>query len=203
MQVRRRGRRIGEGRNHGKGHTHNRWIGGRGRAGHNHTRRRSEQGIFIPTFCHNLELKPFASCFVCVVEIEGHANLEPSCSTAAATDMVVQTQERTDKKARRILRGTAPQRPSGGLSRAMHDGMPGRNRYTGIRQASGPGRGPGCAELIKTTCRYRQCSDAFVRAPVKRHAAGSSLRSRLPYATSNATPRIRLPPGVTNIYPRP
>ena len=27
-------------------------------------------GIFIPTLCHNKELVPFGSCFVCVVEVE-------------------------------------------------------------------------------------------------------------------------------------
>ena len=42
------------------------------------------QGKFIPTFCHNKELKPFASCFVCVVQLEGRPNLIPSCSTVAA-----------------------------------------------------------------------------------------------------------------------
>jgi len=59
------------------------------------------QGIFIPTFCHNKELKPFSSCFVCVVEIEGRANLVPSCSTAAAEGMVVHTTSERVLKARR------------------------------------------------------------------------------------------------------
>ncbi|MBN1364580.1 MAG: FAD-dependent oxidoreductase [Syntrophaceae bacterium] len=58
-------------------------------------------GIFIPTFCHNQELKPFASCFVCAVEIEGRPNLVPSCSTAVAPGMVVKTQSERSKMARR------------------------------------------------------------------------------------------------------
>ena len=49
------------------------------------------RGTFIPTFCHNKELKSFSSCFICVVEIEGRANLVPSCSTAAADGMAVHT----------------------------------------------------------------------------------------------------------------
>ena len=58
-------------------------------------------GIFIPTFCHNLELKPFASCFVCAVEIEGRPNLVPSCSTAAAPGMAIKTQSERTRKSRR------------------------------------------------------------------------------------------------------
>ena len=58
-------------------------------------------GIFIPTLCHNKELVPFGSCFVCVVEVEGRANLLPSCSTVAMNGMVVKTDSDRVKKARR------------------------------------------------------------------------------------------------------
>jgi formate dehydrogenase major subunit len=60
-----------------------------------------ERGIFIPTFCHHRKLKPFASCFVCVVELEGRPNLVPSCSTGAAEGMIVQTSSERVRKARR------------------------------------------------------------------------------------------------------
>ncbi len=60
------------------------------------------QGKFIPTFCDNKELKPFASCFVCVVEVEGgRGNLIPSCSTTVTDGMVVKTNTERVKKARR------------------------------------------------------------------------------------------------------
>jgi formate dehydrogenase major subunit len=59
------------------------------------------QGKFIPTFCHNKELKPFASCFVCVVEVEGRPNLIPSCSTVAMEGMNVLTQSERVMRARR------------------------------------------------------------------------------------------------------
>jgi formate dehydrogenase major subunit len=59
------------------------------------------EGVFIPSFCHNRKLKPFASCFVCVVEIEGRANLVPSCSTAVMAGMVVHTKSERVRKARR------------------------------------------------------------------------------------------------------
>ncbi len=48
-------------------------------------------GKDIPTFCHHEELKPFGSCFICVVELEGRPNLVPSCSTPADEGMVVYT----------------------------------------------------------------------------------------------------------------
>ncbi|MCD6118232.1 FAD-dependent oxidoreductase [bacterium] len=45
----------------------------------------------IPTLCHSEELKPYASCFLCVVEIEGRPNLVPACATRIAPGMKVTT----------------------------------------------------------------------------------------------------------------
>lgn len=59
------------------------------------------QGTFIPTFCANEKLKPYGSCFVCVVEVEGRVNLLPSCATAVAEGMVVRTESERVQKARR------------------------------------------------------------------------------------------------------
>jgi formate dehydrogenase major subunit len=50
-----------------------------------------DQGINIPTFCHDDRLKPFASCFLCVVEVEKARGLLPACSTRVAPGMVIQT----------------------------------------------------------------------------------------------------------------
>lgn len=53
-------------------------------------------GIEIPTLCHyelkgqGIENKP-GSCRVCVVEVEGHKNLVPSCYTAVSEGMIVHT----------------------------------------------------------------------------------------------------------------
>ncbi len=59
-------------------------------------------GYFIPTFCHNEKLEPFASCFVCAVEVEGRRTLVPSCSTAVTEGMVVNTENERVKKARTV-----------------------------------------------------------------------------------------------------
>ena len=48
-------------------------------------------GIEIPTLCHDNRLEPFSSCYVCVVEIEGQRNLQPSCSTRVVEGMSIFT----------------------------------------------------------------------------------------------------------------
>ncbi len=45
----------------------------------------------IPTLCHSPELEPYGSCFVCVVEVKGRANLVPSCATRIAPGMEIET----------------------------------------------------------------------------------------------------------------
>ncbi|MBF0110679.1 MAG: FAD-dependent oxidoreductase [Magnetococcales bacterium] len=50
-----------------------------------------QEGIKIPTFCHDDRLKPFASCFLCVVEVKGARTLLPACSTRVAPKMEIQT----------------------------------------------------------------------------------------------------------------
>jgi formate dehydrogenase major subunit len=45
----------------------------------------------IPTLCHDQQLEPFASCFVCVVKVKGARSLLPACSTKVSNGMVVET----------------------------------------------------------------------------------------------------------------
>ncbi len=49
------------------------------------------QGIEIPTLCYDPRLPPYASCFVCIVEVEGRRGMVPACSTRAEEGMVVRT----------------------------------------------------------------------------------------------------------------
>jgi formate dehydrogenase major subunit len=58
-------------------------------------------GKTIPTLCHDDLLKPFASCFLCVVEVKGRKSLVPACSTEAAPDMVVTTESERIHSARK------------------------------------------------------------------------------------------------------
>ncbi|MBN1283015.1 MAG: FAD-dependent oxidoreductase [Proteobacteria bacterium] len=59
-------------------------------------------GIEIPTLCHQPELKPFASCFICAVEIEGRPRLVPSCATLAEDGMVVSTSSARVRESRKV-----------------------------------------------------------------------------------------------------
>ncbi|MBN2083383.1 FAD-dependent oxidoreductase [bacterium] len=62
----------------------------------------TEQGLDrIPTLCHAQNLEPYASCFVCVVELEGKPNLVPSCATKVAPGMVVNTRNERIIESRR------------------------------------------------------------------------------------------------------
>jgi len=56
--------------------------------------------IEIPTLCNDPRLKPYSSCFVCVVEIEGKGT-QPSCSTEIQEGMKIYTKNEAVKKARK------------------------------------------------------------------------------------------------------
>ncbi|MCL2301726.1 MAG: FAD-dependent oxidoreductase [Lentimicrobiaceae bacterium] len=47
--------------------------------------------IEIPHLCHDPKLKPFSSCFLCVVAIKGFKTHQPACSTAAQEGMEIET----------------------------------------------------------------------------------------------------------------
>ncbi|MCK4980996.1 MAG: (2Fe-2S)-binding protein, partial [Candidatus Delongbacteria bacterium] len=57
-------------------------------------------GIEIPTLCHDERLKPYSSCFLCVVEIEGMRTLQPACSTKISNDMDITTKNERVTKSR-------------------------------------------------------------------------------------------------------
>ncbi len=50
-----------------------------------------ENGINIPTLCHDKNLSPYGSCWVCSVEIEGRRNLATSCGTTVSDGMRIHT----------------------------------------------------------------------------------------------------------------
>jgi formate dehydrogenase major subunit len=61
-----------------------------------------ERGIgTIPTLCHDGQLEPFSSCFLCVVKVKGARTLLPACSTRIAAGMVVETNVPEVRQARR------------------------------------------------------------------------------------------------------
>ncbi len=49
------------------------------------------EGIHVPTLCHMEGLEPSGACRLCVVELEGSANLVPACSFPVSEGMKVRT----------------------------------------------------------------------------------------------------------------
>ena len=59
-------------------------------------------GIDIPTFCYDERLKPYTSCFLCVVEVEGRTNFVPACGTSVLDGMVIHTDSERVQKTRKM-----------------------------------------------------------------------------------------------------
>ncbi|MFH1016594.1 MAG: FAD-dependent oxidoreductase [Pseudomonadota bacterium] len=55
----------------------------------------------IPTLCHDGQLEPFASCYLCVVKVKGARTLLPACATKVAAGMVVETDNATVRESRK------------------------------------------------------------------------------------------------------
>ena len=60
-----------------------------------------KNNIEIPTLCHDPRLKPFTSCYVCVVEVQGLRGLQPSCSTKVTEGMNIETNNDKVRKGRK------------------------------------------------------------------------------------------------------
>ncbi|MCK4698408.1 MAG: (2Fe-2S)-binding protein, partial [Dehalococcoidia bacterium] len=50
-----------------------------------------QQGIKLPTLCHDSRLKPTAACRLCLVEVEKARGPMPACTTPVTEDMVIRT----------------------------------------------------------------------------------------------------------------
>lgn len=62
----------------------------------------SDNGIEIPTLCHDDRVKVYGACGLCIVEIEGMGRLMRACSTMATDGMVINTESERVVKARKI-----------------------------------------------------------------------------------------------------
>jgi formate dehydrogenase beta subunit len=61
-----------------------------------------DAGIYIPYLCHHPDLSPNGACRLCIVEIEGTDGLPTSCTTPAASGMIVRTKTEKVEKMRRL-----------------------------------------------------------------------------------------------------
>lgn len=62
----------------------------------------NENGIEIPTLCHDSELKPFGSCWVCAVQVKGRKGFVTSCGTNVADGMEIITDSKEVHQARKM-----------------------------------------------------------------------------------------------------
>ena len=59
------------------------------------------RGLRIPYFCYHPGLSPEGNCRMCLVQLEGRPNLEPSCVLPVAPGMAVKTETPAVEEARR------------------------------------------------------------------------------------------------------
>ena len=103
----------------------------------------------IPTLCHSPELKPYGSCFVCVVEVEGRGNLVPSCATRVAPGMKV-----TTRNERIEFEAPIPADPSARCSAGF--GPPARQVHSRHRRTS-PGKTTRATTIVQNLpCTWRE-----------------------------------------------
>lgn len=62
-----------------------------------------EKGIYVPTLCHDPNLKPYGACRLCIVRIEGMRGLPTSCTTPAEEGMVIYTETEEIQRVRRTI----------------------------------------------------------------------------------------------------
>jgi len=60
-------------------------------------------GIHIPTLCHHFDIKPYAGCRVCVVEVQGARSLAAACAFPVTDGMVVRTNTPQVREARKLV----------------------------------------------------------------------------------------------------
>jgi formate dehydrogenase major subunit len=62
----------------------------------------TRHGIEIPTLCHDEELKPYGSCWVCAVEVKGRRGFVTACGTYLTDGMEINTENEEVKQARKM-----------------------------------------------------------------------------------------------------
>ncbi len=62
-----------------------------------------DNGIYIPTLCHDPRLSPYGACRLCLVEVEGARGLLPACYTRADDGMVIRTSTEQIERVRKTL----------------------------------------------------------------------------------------------------
>jgi formate dehydrogenase major subunit len=157
-------------------------------------------GIEIPTLCHVEGLEPVASCFLCVVQVEGRRNLSPSCALPVEEGMVVETDtadlRATRKMALELLlsdhagecsapcaRGCPAELDIPGFTLPLANGRPEEAMQVVARTLALPGAlGRVCPRLCEESCRRCGFDEGLAIGALHRHVAELDLEAggRLP-----------------------
>lgn len=62
-----------------------------------------QAGVSIPTLCHHPDLKPRATCRVCIVEVKGQRRFQTACNTPVAEGNEIYTNNKAVREARKTL----------------------------------------------------------------------------------------------------
>jgi NADP-reducing hydrogenase subunit HndD len=62
-----------------------------------------QAGIFIPTLCHHPDLKPRATCRICIVEVKGQRRFQTACNTPVADGNEIWTNNQAVREARKTI----------------------------------------------------------------------------------------------------
>ncbi len=60
------------------------------------------EGVRIPTLCHDPRLEPYASCWLCVVRVQGAKGFVPACATKVRQGMRIVTDDADVRATRRL-----------------------------------------------------------------------------------------------------
>jgi formate dehydrogenase major subunit len=152
-------------------------------------------GFDVPTFCHSEKLKPFTSCFICAVKVEGgKGNLVPSCSTKVRDGMVVTVESEEVDAARRMALNLIVSDHCGDCLPPCEDACPASIDIKGFMSLVAEGReldaqilirekapisgalGRICPRPCEDACRRTRVDEPLSICSMKRYLADSEYR---------------------------
>ena len=110
-----------------------------------------ENGVDIPTLCHDPRLKPFGSCMLCRVQIEGERGVPLSCGAQIKDGMVITTESDAIKKSRKTCLELLVSQHIGDCTAPCVIECPAHTDIQGYIQHIAKGRYEEALKLIKET----------------------------------------------------
>ncbi len=157
------------------------------------------QGLGIPTLCHDPRLEPYASCWLCVVRVQGAKGFVPACSTQVRQGMRIVTDDADLRSTRRMALELMLSNHYGDCKAPCTLSCPSNLDVQGYLGLIANGQDREALALIKRDCPFplsigrvcpRPCEEAcrrnLVDEPVgidycKRYAADLDMASGAPY----------------------